>query len=129
MGQSAAGSRRATSGTRTAGAEIDGAREPEADIDKIHFDRLHFFDEIFVNDVLKPLDVEDLVGIFRLIQSQGQAGAASPAGVEKDANRGNLLAFEIFGHLLGGGGGNVNHAVDPPWEIKAGAWVRRPCDN
>jgi hypothetical protein len=128
--KSAAGSRGTTAGAgAAAGAEIYGAGQSEADIHEIHFDRLHLFDEMLVDDVLKSFDVEDLVGFFWLIQSQGQTWAASPAGIEKYANRRDFLAFEIFGHLLGGGWGNVNHAVDPPWEIKAGAPARRPCDK
>ena len=61
-------------------AEIHGAGQAEPEVD---LDGLHLFDEFLVDDVLEPLDIENLVGIFWLIQSQCQRGAASAAGIEK----------------------------------------------
>ena len=97
---------RAAASLRTAaaagtGAEVNAAVEFEAIHGKIYFDGLDFFQKIFVNNVFETIDIIDLIGVFRLIQSHGKSRAASPAFVEKDPNRRNFLAFEIFFNLFG----------------------------
>jgi hypothetical protein len=105
----AAGTRRAAAGTSAAGTEVDGTVDLESVLLKIHLDGLHFLHEIFVDHVGESLDFIHVIGVFRLIQSHGQRRAASAALVEKDPNRGNVFAFEVFGDLLGRRWGNLNH--------------------
>jgi hypothetical protein len=69
---------------------------------KINLDRLGALEEILVYHVLKTIDVEHFVVFLRLIQSHGQARAASAALVQKNADWRNFLAPEIGLNLFSG---------------------------
>jgi hypothetical protein len=82
------GSGRCASGAGAAArVKIHRAGKPKTNIDKIYFDGLDLFDEILVDDILKTVNVVNLVCVFWLIQSQRQRRAASAAGVEEDTDR------------------------------------------
>jgi len=97
----AAGPRRTAAGTAAAGTEVDGTVDLESVLLEIHLDGVHFLHEILVDHVSESLDFIHVIGVFRLIQSHGQRGAASAALVEKDPYGCNVFAFEVLGDLLG----------------------------
>jgi hypothetical protein len=96
-------------GAAAPGAEIEAAVEFEAVDQKIDLDRLGFFQEILVDEELKSVDVEHFVVVSWLVQSHGEAGAASPALVEKYADRRDFFAPEIGLNLFSGRRGDFNH--------------------
>jgi hypothetical protein len=98
--------------------EIHGAGQPEPDIDEVDLDGLDLLYEILVDDVLEAIDVKNLIGVFWLIQSQCQRGAASAAGVKEHPNGRDILAFKILSNLFGGCRSDFNHELSPPWLIR-----------
>jgi hypothetical protein len=83
-------------------SEIKAAVQLEAVDQKIDFDRLSPLQKFLVDQILEPFDLENLVVVLWLVQSHGKARSASSALVEKDADRGYLLALEVGLNLFGG---------------------------
>jgi hypothetical protein len=92
-----------------AGTEIDARVDSKPVSHEIHGHGFGFLVEFLVDDELKAVHVENVVGISRLIQSHGQRRTASAALVQKDANGRNLLVLEIFGYLIMSRRGDLNH--------------------
>jgi hypothetical protein len=69
---------------------------------KINLDGLNALKEILIDDILIAVHIKFLVRVVRLIQSHGQAGAASTAFVQEDSNWTNLLILEICRNLFSG---------------------------
>lgn len=67
---------------------------------EINLDGLGLLKKIGIDDELIAIHVKRFIGIGRLIQSHGQAGAASAAFVEENPDRFHIFPFEIFGDLL-----------------------------
>jgi len=84
------------------GTKIDTAIEFEPIHVKIHLDGLGAFEELFIDNVLITVDFKPFIGVIWLIQSHGQAGAASTALVQKNTNRPYLFITEICRDLFGG---------------------------
>jgi hypothetical protein len=83
-----------------AGTEVDPAVQFEAVHVKIHLDGLGFFEKVLVDDEFVTIDLECFIRLDRLVQSHGQAGAASPAFVQEYPDRLNVFTFEILGDLV-----------------------------
>jgi hypothetical protein len=116
----AARSRGAAAGAT--GTKVEGAVQLEAVHVEVHLDRLGFFQELRVDEKFETVDGNLGVSIGRLIQSHGQAGAPSPAFVEKNPDRLNFLPFEIFGNLFNCRRCDLKHDI-PSLEMKI------PADN
>lgn len=97
--RSAAGTVRTASGTTRPSAEFDCAGEFEAVSVKIHFHGLNLVQKFLVYDIFESVDFKYIVRVLRLVQSHGEARAASSALVQKNSNRGYVLILEIFGDL------------------------------
>jgi hypothetical protein len=93
-------------GTGAPGVEFNAAGELEAHVLKIDFDRLNFAQKIVVHEKGEPVDVELLVVVSRLIQSQRKGRTRSAALVQKYPDGLRLAALEIFRDLLGRRGGD-----------------------
>lgn len=78
---------------------------------KIDLDGLGFFEELFVDQILKAINVKFFIIFLRLVQSHCQSGAASAAFVEKDTDRLNLFSIKIGGDLLCSRRGHFQHVV------------------
>jgi hypothetical protein len=96
-----------------AGAEVDARIDPETISHEIHGYGFGLFVKILVDHELKPVYVENAVGIARLIQSHSQRRSASPALVQKDTDGRNLFVLEIFSNLMMGCRGDLYHVVPP----------------
>ena len=92
-------------------AEFNTAVEFETVHGEIHFDGLDFFQKVFVDDIFVTFYLINFIGLFRLIQSHSQAGAASPAFVKKNSDRRNFLAFEVLGNLFSSCRCYLNHVI------------------
>jgi hypothetical protein len=92
----------AAAGTTGTGPKIDSALEFKTIHVEINLDGLRFFKECFVNDVFKAVNLVLLIRIVGLIQSHGQARAASAALVQENPDGLNLFVFKICGNLLSG---------------------------
>jgi hypothetical protein len=68
-------------------------------------------EKIFVDHKLKTIHIELLIRVIGLIQSHGQARAASAAFVKEDPNGADFLAFEIGRYLFTGRRCNFEHDV------------------
>ena len=66
---------------------------------EINLDGLGFFQKFLIDDKLKTVNVKRLIRVDKLIQSHGQAGAASAALVEEDSDRFDFFSLEVFGNL------------------------------
>ena len=86
----------------SAAAELYTAIQLESIHMEIDLDGLSALKEIFIDDILIAVHIKLLVRVVRLIQSHGQAGAASAAFVQEDPNRTNLLVLEICRNLFSG---------------------------
>ena len=73
---------------------------------KIDFDRLNFAQKIVIHEKGEPVDVELLVVVSRLIQSQRKGRTRSAAFVEKNPDGLRLATLEIFRDLFGRRGGD-----------------------
>jgi hypothetical protein len=91
-----------TAGATTTGVEIDTAVEFKPIHVEIDFNGLRTFKELFVDDVLITVHFKLFVCVIGLIQSHGQAGAASSAFVQKDSNGANLFVTKIGCDLFSG---------------------------
>lgn len=56
--------------------------------------------ELFFHNKFKTVYIEDTIVVLRLIQSHGQGGASSTAGIQKDPNRRKLFALKVFLNLF-----------------------------
>ena len=83
--------------------------DDEAHIAHVDFYAADAFQQRVFNTEGKPVDVEGLVVISRLIQSQSETGAASAAGGQIDANAGFGLVGEESLKLLTGSIGKIDH--------------------
>ena len=80
--------------------KFDVAGKLESVVYKIDFYGCCFFQELFINQVLKTFNIENVVGLLRLVQSHCQRRPASTAFIQKDSNGCYVLVFEVFGNLL-----------------------------
>jgi hypothetical protein len=107
----------AAGGISTAAAaaclEFETAAQPKSVVYKIHFDRFGFFHEAFIDQELEIVDIEHLVVISWLVQSQCQRRAASTALVEKYADRLHLSTLEILSDLSGRRFSDFHHDLPP----------------
>ena len=92
----AAGASAAT-GTRL---ELHIGIDFEAYLKEIDFNGLRFFEQVFVDEILIPFNVEYRVVIFRFIQNQTQGRAASSALVQENPYGLDFFAFKVFRNLL-----------------------------
>ncbi len=65
--------------------------------------------ELFIHQHREPIDVENLIRVFRFIQNHGQLRPGSPAHVEINPNWRDLLALEILLQNLVRFLRNINH--------------------
>jgi hypothetical protein len=110
LARPAAATPAASSRSRT---DFEAGADPEPVSQEIDFDGFDLLEKIFVQNELKPVHVEYIVGIFRLIQSHRQGRPASPSLVQKDSNGRSLLVLEIFCDLMMSGWGDLNHVMPP----------------
>jgi hypothetical protein len=110
LARPAAATSAASSRSRT---ELEVGADPEPVSHEVDFDGFDLLEKIFVQNELKPVHVEYIIGVFRLIQSHCQGWAASPTLVQKNANGRNLLVLEILGNLLMSGWSDLNHVMPP----------------
>jgi hypothetical protein len=89
-------------GATTSGAEIHTAVEFKSIHVEIDFNGLCTFQELFVDDVLITVHFKLFVCVIGLIQSHGQAGAASSTFVQKDPNGTNRFVTKIGCDLFSG---------------------------
>ena len=78
---------------------------------EIDFNGFCAFQEILIDDILIAVHIKLLIRVIGLIQSHGQAGAASAAFVQEDSNRTNLLILEICRNLFSGRRCYFEHGV------------------
>ena len=83
--------------------------DDEAHIAHVDFYAADAFQQRVFNTEGKPVDVEGLVVISRLIQSQGETGAASAAGGKIDTDAGLGLVGEESLKFLAGSIGKIDH--------------------
>jgi len=96
----------AAAAAATAAAELNAAIQLETVHMKIDFNGLGAIQKFLVDDVFETAHIEFLILFIRLIQSHGQAGSASAAFVEKNADGLDILAVEIGRDLFRGRTGN-----------------------
>jgi hypothetical protein len=94
-------------------AEFEARADPEPVSHEVDFDGFNLLVKIFVQDELKAVHVEHIVGLFWLIQSHRQGRPASPTLVQENSNGRSLLVLEIFGNLIMRGWGDLNHVMPP----------------
>ena len=78
---------------------------------KIDADRLDAVQKFAVDDIFISVHIELPVLIVRLIQSHGQARAASSALVQKYTDRTDFLVLKIGRNLFSGRRGNFEHNI------------------
>jgi hypothetical protein len=76
---------------------------------EINLDGSGFFQELFVDHIFETVDIKLLVHFIWLVQSHGQAGAASPTFVQKNPDGFDFLSLKIFGDLFGGSRCDFEH--------------------
>jgi hypothetical protein len=95
----------------SAAIELKGAVQLESVHVEIDLDRFGAFEKIFIDHKLKTVHIELLIRVIGLIQSHGQAGAASAAFIEEYPDRPDLLALEIGRDLLTGRRCDFEHDI------------------
>jgi hypothetical protein len=91
-----------TAGASPAVPELKTAVELESIHVEIDLYRFRTLEKIFVDDELETIHIELLIRVIGLIQSHGQAGAASAAFIQEDPDGTDILAFEIGRNLFTG---------------------------
>jgi hypothetical protein len=109
-----------TTATPAGRAEIDAGVDAEPIAHEINADGFGFLIKFFVDDKLETVDVENIVGVARLIQSHGQRRPSSSAFVQKNTNRLNVLVLKVFRNLLMSRRGDFYHDGPPRWYGKFG---------
>jgi hypothetical protein len=61
--------------------QFDVRRNAETDLFKVNFNGGGLFHKFLIDNILKTIDIEDIIRLFRLIQSHGKGGAASTTRV------------------------------------------------
>jgi hypothetical protein len=97
--------------------------------------RFGAIEKVFIDDKLKTVHIELLIRVIGLIQSHGQAGAASAAFIKKNPDGTDFLALEIGRDLLTGRRCNFEHDVlltGSTYFTRArrtadGEWLSTPC--
>jgi hypothetical protein len=97
--------------TASATSELHVAIQLEPVHVEIDLNGVHPIQEILIDDILIAVHIELLIRIVRLIQSHGQAGAASATFVEKNTNRPHFLILEICRYLFSGRRCYFEHGV------------------
>jgi hypothetical protein len=85
-----------------AGVKLKTAVQLESIHVKIDFYRFGAIEKIFIDDKLETVYIKLLIRVIGLIQSHGQAGAASAAFIEKNPNGTDFLALKIGRDLFTG---------------------------
>ena len=78
---------------------------------KIDLNGLGFFEEFFVDQILKAINVKCLIIFSRLIQRHRQSGATSSPFIEKDTDRLDLFSVKIGGDLFSSRRCHFQHVV------------------
>jgi hypothetical protein len=94
-----------------AAVELKTAVQLESIHVEIDLYRFGAIEKIFVNNKLKTFHIELLIRVIGLIQSHGQAGAASATFIEEYPNGTDFLVLEIGRDLFTGRRCNFEHDV------------------
>jgi len=79
---------------RNIGGNAEARPHPIGDV--IDGDVLGLLMQFFVDQHCEAVDFKYVVGFFRFIQNHGEGCARSPAGLQENPNRGNLLFLEVI---------------------------------
>ena len=90
----------AATACRSAGTELDIGINLKPVPQEIDLYGLRFFIEILFHDKLESIHIKHAVVFFRLIQSHGQRRPPSAICIQKNTNRRDLFAFEVFLNLF-----------------------------
>jgi hypothetical protein len=94
-----------------AGVQLKTAVQLESIHVKIDFYRFGTVEKIFIDNKLETVHIKLLIRVIGLVQSHGQAGAASATFIKENPDGTDFLALEISRDLLTGRRCNFEHDV------------------
>lgn len=77
----------------------------------VHFDRLEPFQQHFVDNILKPFDLKNMVALFGFFQGNAEGADTATSQFNKQPKRTFSPVFEMFPHQLRRPGGHLKHAI------------------
>lgn len=94
------------------------ATDAEAEAVGVHFDRLDSFEQHFVDNILEPFDLKNMVAVLGSFQSDTKGADTATAQFNEQSEGYFFFVFEMFPHQLNRPGGHLKHAIlSPAWRL------------